>query len=74
MPVPSHPMGRFPLDSHRNDIPMDKPVAYLSYIFQHAYTADDLELLLITPIRKDFGMMYWTKVSQRNSKDIEIVF
>jgi len=23
--VPSHPMGRFPWDSHRNDIPMDKP-------------------------------------------------
>jgi len=22
----SHPMGRFPWDSHRNDIPMDKPV------------------------------------------------
>jgi len=21
----SHPMGRFPWDSHRNDIPMDKP-------------------------------------------------
>jgi len=25
MPVPSHPMGRFPWYSHRNDIPMDKP-------------------------------------------------
>ena len=25
MPVPSHPMGRFLWDSHRNDIPMDKP-------------------------------------------------
>ena len=25
MPVPSHPIGRFPWDSHRNDIPMDKP-------------------------------------------------
>jgi len=24
-PVPSHSMGRFPWDSHRNDIPMDKP-------------------------------------------------
>jgi len=23
--VPSHPMGRYPWDSHRNDIPMDKP-------------------------------------------------
>jgi len=23
--VPSHPMGHFPWDSHRNDIPMDKP-------------------------------------------------
>jgi len=26
MPVPSHPMGRFPWDSHRNLIPMVKPV------------------------------------------------
>jgi len=25
MPVPFHPMGRFPWDSHRNDIPTDKP-------------------------------------------------
>jgi len=25
MPVPSHSMGRFPWDSHRNPIPMDKP-------------------------------------------------
>jgi len=24
-PAPSHPMGRFQWDSHRNDIPMDKP-------------------------------------------------
>jgi len=24
MPVPTHPMGRFPWDSHRNEIPMDK--------------------------------------------------
>jgi len=23
--VPSHPMGRFPWDSHRNPIPMGKP-------------------------------------------------
>jgi len=26
--VPSQPMGRFPWDSHRNDIPMDEPGAY----------------------------------------------
>jgi len=26
--VPSHPMGRFPWDSHRNDIPMDKPANF----------------------------------------------
>jgi len=25
MPVPSDPMGHLPWDSHRNDIPMDKP-------------------------------------------------
>jgi len=25
-PISSHPMGHFPWDSHRNDIPMDKPV------------------------------------------------
>ena len=24
-PISSHPMGRFPWDSHRNDIPMGKP-------------------------------------------------
>jgi len=24
-PISSHPMGRFTWDSHRNDIPMDKP-------------------------------------------------
>jgi len=24
-PISSQPMGRFPWDSHRNDIPMDKP-------------------------------------------------
>jgi len=29
--VPSHPMGHFPQHSHRNDIPMDKPV--FSYLF-----------------------------------------
>jgi len=26
--VPSQPMGRYPWDSHRNDIPMDKPADY----------------------------------------------
>ena len=39
--VPSHPMGRFPWDSHRNDIPMDKPDFYIvwftfSRIFGHS--------------------------------------
>jgi len=30
-PIPSHPMGHFPWDSHRNDIPMNKPVEYGLY-------------------------------------------
>ena len=32
-PVPSHPMGRFPWDSHRNDIPMDKPRLSMGHIY-----------------------------------------
>jgi len=30
----SHPMGRFPWDSHRNDILMDKPENCLSFAEQ----------------------------------------
>jgi len=43
MPAPSHPMGRFPWNSHRNPIPMDKPenqscpeiFHLIEYIFYH---------------------------------------
>jgi len=30
--ISSHPMGRFPWDSHRNDIPMDKPGDHAVYL------------------------------------------
>jgi len=33
--VPSHPMGRFPWDSHRNDIHMDKPADL--WIFKNVF-------------------------------------
>jgi len=39
--VPSHPMGPFPWDSHRNDIPMDKPgntcLGCLQQVNWHSY-------------------------------------
>jgi len=39
MPVPSHPKWRFPWDSHRNDIPMDKPGLSMGHIYlSHSHT------------------------------------